>query len=160
MTPTRLTLRQSTAKRLTLLLVVWQLLCGLAGAAEEPASARQRAYLYQKEFSSVVAVRGWRVSTNQMGKLVAHRLVAPAGMANTGFPGALQAYAWLTVVFRPKSIGRTDCTAILQLYSRLGGGKFQGPYPLDNRGLDGIVRDMLNEAERKVGKKYPEYVSQ
>ncbi len=151
-------------------LVFTAVLCAPGQAAEKP-SATTRAYLYKREARTVLIARGWHLSCDENGKLVADHPLGPmaAGFSGTNqigltsrpLPanGPLRAFAWLTLTFQPESSSRTKCAANIVAYYLWEGmkkGKAK-PVPFNNPDTTKEIQDMMAKAEGALETKYPEY---
>ena len=146
--------------------------CRCGGRAAEKPSAGSRAFLYQREARVVLESRGWHVSRDANGKLVADHplgstgtgvgpqkleLVAKAAPAN----GPVRSFAWLTLTFEPETVTRTRCAANIVAYilwERTSSSKNLKPLPFNNPDSNKEIQSMMVQAEGRLTAKHPEYV--
>ena len=132
-----------------------------------------RAYFYQRETRAALTRHGWRVSRDENGKLVASHPIAVLGAGTSGklelthgpVPASpMRAVAWLTLTFRPESLRKTKCAGNVVAYTLWEGSSMHGksqlkPFPFDNPETKLVIQQMIDEAERALEVKHPEYSS-
>ena len=142
--------------------------CVNGRAAASPAATR--ASLYQQETRSVLSARGWRISRDESGKLVATHRLAVLGASSSGklelAPNSapanpvMHAVALLTLTFQPESVTRTKCGANILAYTVWAGSnpnKLPEPFSFNNPDTTKEIEDIMARAEGSLIAKHPEY---
>ncbi len=119
----------------------------------------------------MLIARGWHLSRDETGKIVADHPLGPLGASGGGtsliglsshpLPAndPLRLFAWLTLTFQPESVSRTKCAANIVAYNfwdRMKKGEAK-PIPFNNPDTTKEIRDMMSKAEQSLGAKHPEY---
>ena len=127
---------------------------GVARAVEPSASAQDRATLYQQEVRGALRERGWDITQDCSGKLVAERLYTDAnGTTNLRFAGTLNTYARLQIYFEADGNNRPTSSAYASycFYGRLNKAYLAyPPLALHDPKLTQEYRDILAEANSHV----------
>lgn len=132
-------------------------------------AAKARAEIFQKEARAVFVRRGWLISMDKPGKLVAeHHIGFPMGagtvmeeLLDTNITGVAQAI----ITFQPKTATSTSCVAKLKRHNYVENDKSPGhyfttgPYDLDAPHILAVVNDNLEKARRRMFAAHPEYAA-
>ena len=151
-------------------IVLFYLVCSGVHSHAATSPSATRAFLYQQETRSVLVARGWRISRDQTGKLVASHRLAVLGASSSGklelAPNSapenpvMHALALLTLTFQPESVSRTKCGANILAYTVWAGSnpnKLPKPLPFNNPDTTKEIEDIMAKAEGSLIAKHPEY---
>ena len=140
----------------------------IPGQAAESASASTRAYFYQREARTVLESRGWHVSQDKNGKLIADHPLGLMGAGGGGgqalgltanpmpADGPFHTYAWLTLTFTPVSVSRTKCAANIVAYTYVSKKQLK-PTPFNNPDSTKEIQEIMAKAESRLTAAHPEY---
>ena len=148
-----------------LVLASWTVADHTESAPEPDNAAKRRAAVYQAETRSVLTDRRWMITLDQPGKLVADHYLGAVGAGQvlmTLVDRNPLGVAHLIVTFEPKTVTNTSCTArvvsyMYSGYTKSGGDKLIGPYPLNNPPVLDDVNHVVTDAWKRLAAAHPEY---
>ena len=138
--------------------------------AEVPATAKDRAALYQAEAARVFSAYHWRITQNRLGRLTMLHAAAREGAAfpdptyDPGPSGMGPIMLHLTIAFQPESATSTRCLVQIAVYFTAGKDEAGKPMvlgPSDANSPENArhVRGWLADAEKRMTRKHPEYAA-
>ncbi len=134
----------------------------VAGAGDS--DAEKRAELFEAEARKILVHDLWKITREGKTSFTAVHAAASGGATsadndNTRVPPL---FVYVSVTFTPKSADGTDCAVKIEGFRftpQPGGRKPQihGPYKADYPENSNYVRKVLENAEDRLGQKYPKY---